>query len=210
MSCVISQKNIQNCISSAENQPIVIESQGEKKPISFAFLKKRLENQWEALQYVMHLPYGRNANRNQPELVLFEQKGTCSSKHGLLKMLAREQGWDTWSLYTGIYEMREDNTPGVGEVLEMNGMGFIPEAHCYLKINGKPLDLTHSEADFAKLARFFLVELEIEAKQVGGFKQEWHRDWLQQWCISEELDLEAVWKIREACILALSVLEKNK
>jgi hypothetical protein len=35
----------------------------------------------------------------------------------------------------GIYEMHERNTPGVGAVLEREGLSGIPEAHCYLVVN---------------------------------------------------------------------------
>jgi hypothetical protein len=46
-----------------------------------------------------------------PVIVLAEQRGTCSTKHALLRRLAIEQGLDI-ALVLGIYEMTERNTPG--------------------------------------------------------------------------------------------------
>ena len=40
------------------------------------------------LDYIKNLPYGRNSNRTDFSLVFTEHKGTCSSKHALLKQLA--------------------------------------------------------------------------------------------------------------------------
>lgn len=45
-------------------------------------------------------------------------------------------------LMIGIYLMNEDNTPGVGKVLERYGLKEIPEAHCYLRFEGQYLDFT--------------------------------------------------------------------
>ncbi|MGB1018788.1 MAG: hypothetical protein ACPGVH_06945, partial [Chitinophagales bacterium] len=44
---------------------------------------------WDELtEYIRNLPYGRNENRTDLGLVLSEKKGTCSSKHALLKSIA--------------------------------------------------------------------------------------------------------------------------
>jgi hypothetical protein len=42
----------------------------------------------ELTKFIKNLPYGRNKNRTDFGLVLSEQKGTCSSKHALLKSIA--------------------------------------------------------------------------------------------------------------------------
>ncbi len=42
----------------------------------------------ELTHFIRHLPYGRNSNRTDLSLVIKEQKGTCSSKHALLKEIA--------------------------------------------------------------------------------------------------------------------------
>ncbi len=38
-----------------------------------------------------------------------------------------------------MYRMNETNTPKVGNVLAINKLDFIPEAHCYLNIEKKEL-----------------------------------------------------------------------
>lgn len=94
-----------------------------------------------AARYVNALPYGRSFSRENPALVLDEGRGTCSSKHALLALLAHEQGIAV-ELMLGIYEMREANTPGVGRVLERYGIPALPEGHCYLRYAGKRIDIT--------------------------------------------------------------------
>src|ERR1041385_4464432 len=63
----------------------------------------------DAARYVMHLPYGRNTRRSDYQLVLIEQKGTCSTKHALLTALARELGIAV-DLMLALYDMSEQNT----------------------------------------------------------------------------------------------------
>jgi len=63
------------------------------------------------------LPYGRTANRTDLSLVISEQKGTCSSKHALLKEVADLNGIKGIDLIIGIYKMSEANTPGIGDEL---------------------------------------------------------------------------------------------
>src|SRR5204862_2107860 len=100
-------------------------------PVSTAFRARALSTLRTAARYVRDLPYGRVSDRARPVLVLEERRGTCTTKHALLAILAAEQGVDL-ALTVGIYEMNEANTPGVGAVLAAHGLATIPEAHCYL------------------------------------------------------------------------------
>src|SRR5215472_5557110 len=94
--------------------------------------RARVSSFRDAAHLVAALPYGRGSKRSDHLMVLFENKGTCSTKHGLLALLAQEQNLPI-ALYLGIYEMNGLNTPGVGPVLETNCLTAIPEAHSYLK-----------------------------------------------------------------------------
>ncbi|MEM8585667.1 MAG: hypothetical protein AAGF87_15415, partial [Bacteroidota bacterium] len=68
---------------------------------------------WEELvAYVHHLPYGRTSDPTDLGLVLRERKGTCSTKHALLKKAADENGLEAVELILGMYRMTESNTPG--------------------------------------------------------------------------------------------------
>ena len=156
----------------------------------------------ELIQFVKELPYGRNSNRNDFELVIIERKGSCSSKHALLKKVADLNKIRNVKLVLGIYKMHRQNTPNIGNVLLENEIEFMPEAHCYLKIENKRTDLTTNNSDFVKIERDILNELEIEPEQVAEFKVEYHKEFLKKWISENRIDREfnEIWKIREKCI----------
>jgi hypothetical protein len=113
--------------------------------VSTAFLSLAKSDLRAAGQHLCELPYGRNLYPDDPLAVLTEQRGTCSTKHALLRRLSIEQGINL-VLVLGIYEMNERNTPGVGSVLQGHGLKFIPEAHCYVKVGDKRIDVTRQRA----------------------------------------------------------------
>ncbi len=86
----------------------------------------------------------RNTCPDDPLIVLTEQRGTCSTKHALLRRLAIEQNLDV-ALVLGIYEMAEQNTPGVGDILRKYELVLLPEAHCYLRMARRRIDVTREE-----------------------------------------------------------------
>ena len=159
-----------------------------------------------AARHLLTLPYGRITDREQFWLVLEEGRGTCTTKHALLAELAREQAIDV-QLTVGIYEMHERNTPGVGRVLRAHGLASIPEAHCYLVHQGRRLDITGVPPGAEPIERF-LFEEPITVGQIGAYKIELHRRVLRDWIARTEAargrSLEEIWRIREACITALS------
>jgi hypothetical protein len=185
-------------------------------PISFkpegavtaAFLRIRTENLRAAAKYVRCLPYARNTRPDDPLIVLIEGRGTCSTKHALLRRLAIEQNLDL-ALVLGIYEMAEQNTPGVGEILRKYDLVSMPEAHCYLRMAGRRIDVTRvvDQAPFAAISRF-LHEEDIEPAQITDYKIALHKQFLLRW-ISDNRGLGGrsladLWKIREECIAQLS------
>lgn len=58
-------------------------------PVSKAFLEHGIESFFEAARTLHAIPYGRNSDRGDYSLVLPENRGTCSTKHGLLVSLAQ-------------------------------------------------------------------------------------------------------------------------
>ncbi len=136
-----------------------------------------------------------------------ERKGTCSTKHALLSSLCIEQGVKEIKLFTGIYEMKENNTPGVGNVLKEYGLTSIPEAHCYLKYKNDRFDFTRLGVNGGQIEEF-LTENQIGPDQIGNFKVDFHRSYIPLWLKNQELiqkfDLDSLWKIREECIKELS------
>ena len=172
-------------------------------------------NNWNELtKYIQNLPYGRNANRHDLSLILTEQKGTCSLKHAFLKKIADLNQLQNVKFYIGIYKMNHSNTPKIGNILSENEfnyqLDYIPEAHCYLKINGIEQDFTNNNSDFEKLRNDVLKEIEIAAHQVNEFKVDYHQDFLKKWIEEYNkitdfvINFDAIWQLREKCIANLS------
>lgn len=157
----------------------------------------------QAAGAVWRLPYGRNTNRADPLLVLEEGRGTCSTRHAFLALLAREHRVSL-DLMLGVYLMDAQNTPGAGAILEAAGLTAIPEAHCYLRVAGARIDLTHPPGRLpGSPITAFLAEEAIEPEQIGAYKTEYHRRFLAQWLArpgAPALTLDELWAVREACI----------
>ena len=160
----------------------------------------------ELIDKVKNIPYGRNANRYDFTLVLSENKGTCSSKHAFLKDFADKNEIKNVKLYIGIFKMNEVNTPKLGDLLSKNNINYIPEAHCYLKINQIPVDATTSDSFYDKIKHDILEEIEIIPNQVSDFKVAYHKAFLKKWIkeTNQNNNFEEIWKIREQCISKLS------
>ncbi len=175
--------------------------------VSTEFLVRGLADYRSAGAYLQRLPYGRNIDRANARLVLSEGRGTCSTKHALLAELAYEQQLPL-ALTLGIYAMDERNTPGVGRVLDLYGLPFIPEAHCYLTYQGERIDITRSGVEPAEPITQFLAEETIAPEQIGDYKVQWHQRFLREWVVRAagvgRRSFEEIWAIREACIAALN------
>ena len=168
--------------------------------------QESIDTWYKLMDYVQNLPYGRNVNRNDLSLVWQEKKGTCSSKHAFLKKIADINQLPNIDLIIGVYKMNGENTAGVAKILERYELDYIPEAHCYLNIDGKRVDLTHQSADFGQIKDDILVEQSIRPKQVAAYKVQYHQSFLRQWLTENAIafDFKKLWKIREECIDALS------
>jgi hypothetical protein len=171
---------------------------------SEAFRRTTCDSYRSAACLLHELPYGRNSDRANFWLVLSEHRGTCSTKHALLAALAIEQKLPI-ALTIGIYDMDENNTPGVGGVLSRHGLQSIPEAHCYLTYAGHRVDITRSGISPRTSIAHFHKEWVIEPGQIGAHKLALHHAYLREWLRERDLpcSFEEIWEIREACILAL-------
>ena len=150
----------------------------------------------ELTKFIKNLPYGRNKNRTDFGLVLSEQKGTCSSKHALLKSIADLNNVPNIKLITGIYRMTASNTPKIGTVLAENSIEFIPEAHCYLEIGNQKCDFTSPSSDFDTFKEDIIEQKEIKKNQLIEYKLEYHKRFLKQWLLEFQLNfgLEELWR----------------
>ena len=159
----------------------------------------------ETLNFVRHIPYGRNSNRKDFSLVISENRGTCSSKHAYLKDFALKNNIPNVKLLVGIYKMNEQNTK-IGKILSDNKLSFIPEAHCYLKIDNEIIDVTSKDADIDKIKADLVQEIEIEPYQVSDFKVNYHQNYIKNWITetNSKFTFDEIWEIREKCIELLS------
>lgn len=174
------------------------------KPVSQKFQELEINTFSAAMNFIKNLPYGRNSNRENFLLVLDEMKGTCSSKHALLKYLSIENQKDEVKLMLGIFRMNGENTPKIKNTLNQFNLEYIPEAHNYLKINNKILDCTTSVSCELNFVNDLILEIEIEPHQVIDFKIDFHRNFLSKWVESQPFSLDEIWEIREQCIADLS------
>lgn len=160
----------------------------------------------QLLAYIRALPYGRNSERGDLSLVIKENKGTCSSKHACIKMLTDLNELAGIDLILCHYKMNAVNTPGIGHHIQDNNLSYIPEAHCYLKIENHKIDLTKANSDISRIEADILQEIKITPEQVGSFKAEYHQNFIKSWItkVKIAMDFETVWSIREKCIKELS------
>ena len=168
---------------------------------------KGIKNWSELIEFTKNLPYGRNVNREDFSLVVKENKGTCSSKHSFLKKVADLNNFGSVTLILGMFRMNNLNTPKIGNTILENGLEYIPEAHCYLKLNNQRIDITNSNSDIQTLTSDIIQEIELEPEQVNTFKVDFHKDYLKNWITENEIkmDFDSVWEIREQCIKKLEV-----
>ncbi|MFP4845591.1 hypothetical protein [Winogradskyella sp. PE311] len=155
--------------------------------------------------FIKYLPYGRNSNRLDLSLVWKERKGTCSSKHAFLKRVADLNNISV-DLILGMYKMNYSNTPKIGDTLKTTNLKYIPEAHCYLKINNNRFDYTSSTSNFNRIKKDILLERQILPEQVSEFKVHFHKIYLRDWIKKNNIlySFEDIWKLREQCIKKLS------
>lgn len=175
--------------------------------VSKAFIDRNIQTYYGAILYMKNLPYGRNGNKSDELCVLKEAKGTCSTKHALLKMLADEQSAVDIKLMMGIFKMDETYAKSLEHVLAKYHLSYIPEAHNYLMYNNMRIDCTIKHARAEDFENSLLDEIEISPDQITDFKIDYHRAYLYKWMIDNDLNaftLDKLWLIREECIQALS------
>ncbi len=175
-------------------------------PISDKFLQSGVKDFSSALIYIQDLPYRRNSTTESTTIVLDEQCGTCSTKHALLKRLMDENGKEA-KLMIGIFEMNVNNTKAVSSVLEKYHLECIPEAHTYLKMGAKVVDVTKRSFANTLFLNDLIFEEEIAPSQIGNYKINKHKEFLKDWLDKNNqvpYNLYQLWEIREECIAALS------
>ena len=155
-------------------------------------------------EHVRKLPYKRTSNPQDPSAVLREGCGTCSAKHRLLASIAQDCDHTEVQLKVGIFEMSEDNTPGVAAVLNEAALTSIPEAHCYLSIDGERFDFTGLPVGHSSPFAALLAEHVVSPTNLAQIKMELHKAAIAGWASERGISKEAAWATREACIAVLA------
>ncbi len=161
-----------------------------------------------ACDFIENLPYGRISDRDKLELVLTENRGTCSSKHGILARLCEENNLEEIELIAGIFLMSPETHVELTDFFKDKPYNNLPEMHCFFRLS------THDRYDFtSKNNRLALIEPKlireqrIEPHQTGDWKEKIHQDYLRRWVARKpELNLtfDEIWAQREECIRLLS------
>jgi len=183
--------------------PVPLREAGE---VTAGFLRLSISDFQSAAKHLASLPYGRNREASSTLAVLTESRGTCSTKHALLRRLAIEQRLDV-TLWVGVYEMTAANTPGVARILQNYGLERLPEAHCYLRRGETRIDLTFADVPPLIGSDTFLYEEQIAPEQIGEYKKNLHFKFLERWATqrsAKQYPADKLWQIREQCIDALS------
>lgn len=163
-------------------------------------------NTWEDLsRYVQNLAYARTSNPKDLSLVFKEGRGTCSGKHAILACIAEENSIPA-KLMVAIFKMSVQSTPKIKDILEHYHLDYIPEAHCYLLVNGIVQDNTSKDPLFSDFDRQIIETHEINPHKVSEEKTKLHKDFIKCWLKEQALpfSFEELWKIRESCIESLS------
>ena len=90
------------------------------------------------------LPYAHNET-DDPLILFADGYGTCFTKHAVVARLAAEIGVPVQK-YLGFYRLTDDIVTGVGAVLRLHGLPFIPQMHCFIGYAGLIVDLTAGNA----------------------------------------------------------------
>ena len=158
---------------------------------------------FEALiEFVRQLPYGRTSDRSDLSLVIKEHRGTCSSKHALLKLIAEKNSILNVNLILCIFKMNQENTPAIKSIINQYGLNYIPEAHCYIEYQVEDIDVTFKNSDINHLKKDILLKENILPHQVIDYKIQFHKTYLQQWIDHYQINysIDEIWQIREKCI----------
>lgn len=175
-------------------------------PLSALYLEQGVETFKDATHWTHQLSYGRNSDRSDYLLIFEEGKGTCSTKHAALAALAEECGLPI-QLKMVICELNRDLDHRVAPLLELLGVEFLPEGHCYLNTPEGERDYTFpNQEPFPKVK--VIKEYTITPEEIGKRKEDLHQQFIKNWIEQTDfripMTLNKLWKMREEWISSLS------
>lgn len=174
----------------------------DQKPLGFLLKQNFITDFHQALDWVFKLPYKRISDLEDLKLVYLEKRGTCSSKHAFLAKLAHENSHHEIQLELGYFEFSQENILSFKNFFLEIGSPYILEAHCYLRSEGKFIDVTSNKFDpsqFLDMENPLKTEV-LKPQEAGEVKQEKHRVAYKNWCLKHNLDFEKAWNLRQNII----------
>lgn len=90
-------------------------------PVSQAFLARGLTTFITACRHVHQMPYGTNSTREDPLILFRENRGSCTTKHLAVGLLAEELHFRI-DKHIGIYAMNEALVTGAGRIAADYGL----------------------------------------------------------------------------------------
>lgn len=120
-----------------------ISSQGD---MSGHFLGLGITTFRAACEYVHKLPYGYNSNRDDIMILFKEGQGSCTTKHAVIAILARELSLPV-AKHIGIYGMTEKLVTGTAFILKKYALPYLPMIHCFLVYERFRVDLSEGNAN---------------------------------------------------------------
>jgi hypothetical protein len=113
----------------------------DRGPISRAFLARGWTTFSEACRHVHRMPYGYNTTREDPLILFRENRGSCTTKHKAVGLLAAELRLPIHKCI-GIYAMTEALVTGAERIAAEHDLPYIPVVHCFLSAGTHRVDLT--------------------------------------------------------------------
>lgn len=133
-------------------------------PISQRFLDLGIDSFKEACLYVHNQKYGYNTDYNDKMIFFKENKGTCTTKHGVIAALAEELEIPLYK-YVGIYKFIEEISHGANKILRKYNIPYVPMIHCFLVYEDYRFDLTEGNNNGKKTS----IEKFIHTQKVTPF-----------------------------------------
>ncbi|MBN1330134.1 MAG: hypothetical protein JXA54_11730 [Candidatus Heimdallarchaeota archaeon] len=109
--------------------------------MSQKFLQLGISSFKEACRFVHNIPYGYNSDKDNKMILFIENKGSCTTKHGVIATLAEELNIPLFKK-VGIYKLTETIATGTDEIIEKYSLPFVPMIHCFLVFENYRFDLT--------------------------------------------------------------------
>lgn len=143
--------------------------------ISAKFLSLGITSFIDACQYVHELPYGTNSDRDDLMILFKENKGTCTTKHAVIAILAEEMNLPI-EKHVGIYPMTEEIVAGTNEILVKYDLPYVPMVHCFLVFGKHRVDLSEGNNNGKKRSiEDFLYTQRVAPNISAKDEYKWYR-----------------------------------